>query len=149
MDRSGKRGAGMGAIANDKAGLAIIVRADHEKEMAHSLLATVIAKGGHDWAEICRKIDAHHCQLWFGVTDRPVSALVTQATTENALECLIAGGTDAKAWAGLAEQRFTLFARQNGLNRLRILGRKGWHRYFPHWEIVGKEDGLIVMEYAL
>ncbi len=105
--------------------------------------------GGHSWPAICRKIEARHCQLWFAVDETPVAALITQATTENALECLLAGGRDAKTWARLAEERFTQFATENGLNRLRIFGRKGWSHLFPHWEVMGIEDGLTIMEKSL
>lgn len=125
----------------------VVIRGD--KATAFPLLQTVIARGGHDWAEICRKVDEQHCQIWLAVTDRPIAALITQATTENVLECLIAGGTDAKLWAGVSEGRLSAFASENGLNRLRIWGRKGWARLFPHWERVGVEDGYLILELKL
>lgn len=79
-------------------------------------------------------------------TDKPIAALVTQATVDNVLECLIAGGTGAKTWAWLAEQRFAAFASENGLQRLRILGRKGWLRYFPHWSIIKTDGKEMILE---
>lgn len=124
-----------------------IVRGD--KATAFALLEKVIERGGHSWPEICRKVDEHHAQIWLVVTDKPIAALITQATTENVLECLIAGGTDAKLWARAAEGRLTSFASENGLNRLRIWGRKGWARVFPHWERVGVEDGYLILELAI
>ena len=126
-----------------------IVRADEHKAAAFPFLEAVIKTGGHDWQEICRKIDESHCQLWFALTDRPVAALVSQATTDNVLECLIAGGTGAKQWAGVAERHLAAFAAENGLNRLRIWGRVGWARIFPSWERVGVEDGYLILEKLL
>ncbi len=126
---------------------AVLVEGD--AATAFPLLEKVIERGGHDWQEICRKVGECHCQIWIAVTDRPIAALVTQATTENALECLIAGGTDAKLWAGVAECHLAAFATENGLNRLRIWGRKGWARIFPHWERVGVEDGYLILELEL
>lgn len=120
-----------------------------DKATAFPLLEKVIRIGGHDWAEICRKVDAHHAQIWIAVTDRPISALITQATTDDVLECLIAGGTETKLWAGVAEGRLSAFASENGLNRLRIWGRKGWARVFPNWERVGVEDGYLILELKL
>lgn len=124
-----------------------IVKGDADSALP--LLKKVVQRGGHNWAEICRKVDAHHCQIWLAVTDKPIAALVTQATTDDTLECLIAGGTETKLWAKAAEERFMLFALANGLKRLRIFGRKGWQRVFPHWQVTGEEDGLVIMEFAL
>lgn len=121
-----------------------IVRGD--KATAFPLLQTVIARGGHSWPEICRKVDEQHAQIWLGVTDRPIAALVTQATLDDELECLIAGGSNARLWAGEAERVFTQFAREHGLRTLRIWGRRGWLRVFPHWTHMRDEDGLVVME---
>ena len=116
---------------------------------AFPFLESVIKTGGHDWQEICRKVDECHCQVWLAVTDRPIAALVTQMTTDDVLECLIAGRTGAKQWAGLAERHLAAFAARNGSQRLRIWGRRGWQRIFPHWQVMGEEDGLLIMEYAL
>lgn len=124
--------------------MATIVRGD--KATAFPMLEKVIRIGGHDWAEICRKVDAQHCQIWLAVTDRPIAALITQMTTDDVLECLIAGGTDAKLWARVAEGYLARFADENGSQRLRIWGRRGWLRVFPHWTHIRDEDGLAVME---
>lgn len=130
--------------SNAQANRVAIVRGD--KATAFPLLQTVIARGGHDWAEICRKVDESHCQIWLAVTDKPIAALITQMTTEDVLECLIAGGTDVKQWAGVAEQHLARFAAENDSQRLRIWGRRGWLRVFPHWTHIRDEDGLVVME---
>jgi hypothetical protein len=119
-----------------------MIRDDSATEIAKPLLAKVCRDGGHDWSEICAKIAACHCQLW--LTDG--AALVTQATEDNVLECLIAGGTGARHWAKQAEAVLSDFAAENGLKKLRIWGRKGWTRHFPHWSIVDVEDGLLIME---
>lgn len=116
---------------------------------AFPFLQEAIKTGGHDWQEICRKVDEYHCQVWIIETDRPIAALISQATTENVLECLLGGGRDAKIWAGVAEQRLSAFAAENGLNRLRIWGRKGWARVFPSWDRVGVEDGYLILEKLL
>lgn len=117
-----------------------------DKATAKPLLQEVIRRGNHDWAEICRKVDEHHCQIWLAVTDKPIAALVTQMTTDDVLECLIAGGTDAKQWARVAEGHLARFAAENGSQRLRIWGRRGWLRVFPHWTHMRDEDELVVME---
>lgn len=124
-----------------------IVRGD--KATAKPMLEKVIERGGHSWPEICRKVDESHAQIWLAVTDKPIAALVTSATVDNSLECVLAGGTGAKLWAGVAERRLSSFASENGLERLRIFGRKGWQRAFPHWQVMGEEDGLVIMEFAL
>lgn len=105
--------------------------------------------GGHSWPAICEKIAGRHCQLWFAVTDRPVAALITQMTVDDVLECLLCGGTGAKEWAGVAEARFAAFAAENGSQRLRIWGRHGWRRVFPHWSVMGEENGMLFLEYGL
>lgn len=132
----------------DKAALQPVL-VEGDKAAAFALLQKVIATGGHDWQEICRKVDECHCQIWLAVTDKPIAALVTAATVDNSLECILAGGTDAKLWAAAAECHLAAFAAENGLNRLRIWGRKGWARVFPHWERVGVEDGYLILELAI
>lgn len=119
-------------------------RDDDATELAGVLLENACKRGGHDWQNIVSKIRASHCQLW--ITDG--AALVTQATTDDVLECLLAGGSGAINWTDEAEQVLSQFAAENGLHTLRIWGRKGWIKYFPHWENMGTEDGLVILERA-
>lgn len=79
----------------------------------------------------------------------PVAALVTQMTVDDVFECLLAGGTRAREWAGVAERRLAQFAAENGSQRLRIWGRHGWRRVFPHWSVMGEADGLLILEHIL
>lgn len=120
-----------------------------DKATAFPLLAKVIERGGHNWDEICRKIDEKHCQLWLVVTDRPIAALVTQCTVDDELEILIAGGESAASWVAIAERDIGGFARANGLKLMRIWGRKGWMRLLPHWTVMGVEDDLVIIEVLL
>lgn len=126
-----------------------MILVEGDKATAFPLLQKVIERGGHDWQEICRKVDEYHAQIWLAVTDRPIAALITQMTTDDVLECLIAQGTDVKAWAGVAERHLAAFAVRNGSQRLRIWGRHGWRRVFPHWSVMGEEEGLLIMELGL
>jgi hypothetical protein len=119
----------------------------NDREIAHTLLQTVIKKGGHHWPDICKKIDDQHAHLWLVVDDKPIAALVTQVAVDDTLECLLAGGARAKEWAQLAEKRLSNFAILGGLYRLRFIGRRGWRKIFPKWDAAKSDDeGLLVME---
>lgn len=117
-----------------------------DKATAFPLLAKVIERGKYNWPEICRKVDAHHYQLWIVQDPKPVAALMTAATVDDSLECILAGGVTARKWALLAESELTKFAIEHDLKRLRIWGRKGWIRYFPHWQKTDTEDGFVILE---
>ncbi len=53
------------------------------------------------------------------------------------LDCLLAGGENAKDWPAVDEE-FDAFARSCGCVRVRIpCARKGWLKALPHWKIVG------------
>jgi hypothetical protein len=110
------------------------------------MLAPVIAKAGATEAEVADKLNRYHAQLWRAVEGETVAALVTQMTTDDVLECWLAGGRDARRWAGPACDAICAWGWKNGAAKCRVWGRKGWIRLLEGWEFVGMEDGLAILE---
>lgn len=107
-----------------------------------SQLKKAAARGGHHWSEVERKIATNHAQVW----TTPTAALICQMTVDDAYECWIAAGSQWRTWAHEADRIIPKVAKELGATRCRIWGRKGWARVFPHWQRMGMENGLLILE---
>ena len=73
--------------------------------------------------------------LWLIWNDKIQGAAVTQVTlTEKSKVCMIVacGGVDMRDWLPLIE-KIENYARNEGCDAVRILGRKGWMRVLKHY----------------
>ena len=68
--------------------------------------------------------------LWLGVDGKNIiSAGITQLTTDKVCTLVAYGGRREDHLLETIEQ----YARDEGCNKLRIYGRKGWSRVLPHY----------------
>lgn len=105
-------------------------------------LKKAAARGGHHWSEVEHKLANSHAQVW----TTPYSALICQMTVDDVYECWLAAGTRWREWAHEADEIIPRVAKELGATRCRIWGRKGWARVFPHWQQMGIEDGMTILE---
>lgn len=101
--------------------------------------------GGSNEGELLDKLAKGHSRLW------PIEGgcLVIDRTVDGA----------ALAWLGVGKGRLKALAKQegaiaamaraDGCRVLRIHGRRGWIKIFPHWEVTGHDGELVVMELKL
>lgn len=53
-------------------------------------------------------------------------------------KCLQMAGIEGEhldQWQAMMDEEFTRFAKQNGCERVRFIGRKGWKHYLPGWKV--------------
>ncbi len=77
--------------------------------------------------------------LWIVASERIECALVTRLEiTQHSKVCFICalGGAGAKSWLHLIEELET-YAKAEGCNSIRWMGRRGWKRKLPKYREVG------------
>lgn len=95
--------------------------------------AILAAMGVHDGVERMRLLvlERGDVQAVMGV------CVTARADGTRIMECVLAGGADAREWPDVDEQ-IDEIAREWGCTKLRIpCARKGWHKVLPHWKLVG------------
>lgn len=102
-------------------------------------------KGGSTEDELARKIERGHTVIW--KTDDGCLAL--DKATDGACVAWLGVGKGAMRQLVAQEPSIAEWALRQGCNTLRIEGRKGWLRMFPHWEFVGWVDGVARLERKL
>lgn len=102
--------------------------------------------GGHDWSEVTDKLATDHAQMWIVWDGSLIAALVTTVTTDGVCEAWLAGGREHRRWAHVADRVIPKAAKELGCSRVRIWGRRGWKRVFPHWHEVERDGVLVVLE---
>lgn len=100
---------------------------------------------GTPWDEVEEAVRTYHAQVW-GVCNPHLIAGFATKVTEEACDVWLAGGSDVRNWFAAAETAVSAFARQHGNDRLRIIGRRGWKRVLPHWELTGNDGDLVILE---
>lgn len=104
-----------------------------------SQLVACAERGGSSETELRRKIETGHTVLW--QVDGGLFAL------DRAIDgaCVVwLGVGDMKALVA-AEGAISAWVKAQGCNKVRIEGRKGWRRVFPHW-VASECDGVTVLE---
>lgn len=106
-------------------------------------LVACAEKGGSSETELQRKIDAGHTKLW------PVEGgcFALDRATDGA--CVVWLGVGDLNALRAEEKPIAEWAKAQGCNKVRIEGRKGWKRVFPHWQDMGLIDGVTVLERAI
>lgn len=100
-------------------------------------------RGGSSEQELQRKIDMGHTVLW------PVTGgcFALDRAVDGA--CVVWLGVGQMKALVEAENAITAWAKAQGCTKVRIEGRKGWQRVFPHWENKGFVDGVVRLERAI
>jgi hypothetical protein len=108
-------------------------------------LVACAERGGSTEAELKAKLAAGHSMLW------PVigGCLVIDRTVDDAIVAWLGVGRGARNWTRTAEQQIGGLARSLGCSRLRIEGRRGWQRHFPHWTVKGTDGDTVTLELEL
>ena len=103
-------------------------------------LVACAEKGGSSEAELQRKIDEGHTVLW--PTENGCLAL--DRAVDGA--CVIWLGVGDMRQIVAQEEAIIAWAKERGCTSVRIEGRKGWQRIFPHWHNAGWDDGIVRLE---
>lgn len=111
-----------------------------------AMLRPVAERGGHDWSEVIDKLAADHAQMWIVWDGSLIAALVTAVTSDGVCVAWLAGGREHRSWARVADRVIPKAAKELGCSRVRIWGRPGWKRVFPHWREVERDGDLVVLE---
>jgi hypothetical protein len=71
---------------------------------------------------------------WSGQIEAPATTVLTRANAGKVCVLTACGGNAMSRWLPLLE-RIEAYAKAEGCDRLRIFGRKGWHRMLTQYEI--------------
>jgi len=115
--------------------------------VAADLLQRALPVAGMEWGQVTARLNTGHARLWIAQDgNEAVAAIVTQLTTDDVYEAILAGGTRAREWVPAAVAAICAWAWQIGAVKCRVWGRPGWQRLLPDWSRVGVEDGLVILE---
>lgn len=111
-------------------------------DRAFLALNPAVQLDGHDWLQICEWLNTGCATIWkIGES----GYVMTLANGDDEIEVLLGGGRDAKACAGPWEAAVKAHPAHKN-KTLRLEGRKGWRRIFPHWE---ERDGVLYMKVSV
>ena len=119
----------------------MIVRRIALDERAWLALTPAVKRDNHDWLKIARWLDEGCAAVW-SIGD--VGYVLTLSNGDDEIEVLLGGGRDAKRCAGPWEAAMLAHPAHKG-KTMRLEGRKGWKRIFPHWK---ERDGVLYMKVA-
>lgn len=106
------------------------------------LLDPAMRRGGNDWFDAQQWLAEGSAQIWL---INGTGYVLAVANTDNEIEVLAAGGSDARSCAGEWERTMRADPRHKGMT-LKIAGsRRGWKRLFPHWECHEMADGDVTL----
>jgi hypothetical protein len=93
-----------------------------------------------DLAQAWRQIDDGTAQLW--IADGGSSALVSRRWDDELEIWLMAGALAAVACLPIIEAA----AREAGMTKMSLIGRRGWSRLLADWRVIGREGEGFLME---
>lgn len=106
--------------------------------LAEPILSAVIRRGGDIQNEAMKQsLISKARQLWFVWSDHLHGLVVTEIaeTPRGKIANIVAlGGTDLKSWIHLSEH-LEIWARNEGCRAMEIIGRKGWARALPDYDV--------------
>lgn len=110
---------------------------DHIK----SLLKPAALRGGVPVLE-------EHELVWIVTEGSTVIAAATTRLTEGDAEIMLCGGARAREWAANLAELICRWARDEGAEKVRITGRKGWAKLL-NWTVIGERNGFTAIERGL
>ena len=102
-------------------------------------LVQCAVKGGSSETELRAKIAAGHTVIW----DAGAGCFALDRASDGA--CVVWLGVGDLRTLVAEENAIAAWAREQGCTKVRIEGRKGWLRVFPHWQ-ASESDGVTVLE---
>ena len=90
-----------------------------------------------------------HELVWVVIDEGQLLGAATTRVTPGWAEVVLVGGTDHQRWIGELDDLLGRWARDEGKNRLRAYGRKGWARVLKDWTVLGEEQGVTGYERVL
>lgn len=112
-------------------------------EAAVEALDPAMRRGGNDWYQAQQWLEEGSAQIWL---INGTGYVLAVANTDNEIEVLAAGGSDARGCVVPWEAHMRSDPRHKGMT-LKIEGsRKGWARLLPHWECETLPDGDVTLK---
>lgn len=103
--------------------------------------ALIYARGRWTLDSVKADLDSGDKRLWLVFRGRDVVAACVTANTDfpaaRVCTILACGGTDADTWVAQVLQGIEAAAISEGCTQVEIIGRPGWHRKCPNYELAG------------
>lgn len=87
--------------------------------------------------------------VWAVYAPELIGAATARLTYDDWGEIILSGGVEAKLWAVPLSDRISDWMRDEGMNAVRIYGRKGWARLLSDWQVIGSRNGMTAYERLL
>lgn len=112
-------------------------------ERAARALDPAMRRGGNDWFDAQKWLAEGSAQVWqIGDT----GFVLAVANTDNEIEVLAAGGSNARACVEPWEAAMRADPRHKGMTIKIENARRGWKRLLPHWECENMADGDVILK---
>lgn len=106
------------------------------------MLDKAVQDYANDWDEVAAKLRDQRAQLWLGVDEKPIAALVTQVIGDK-LEIWLAGGAILRVMPWF--ENVIAASKEAGTTGGIIFGRKGWGRVLKDWRY--DDEGYLVKDW--